>query len=61
MPTYDYKCTKCDQTLEHLHKMSEQSTYLCPRCNVKMVKCIGRGIGLHFKGTGFYATDYKGK
>jgi len=41
--------------------MSEEITELCPECNEKMIKCIGGGIGLHFKGTGFYETDYKGK
>lgn len=61
MPTYDYRCFKCEKIQQHFHKMSEEPAQLCSECNEKMVKCIGGGIGLHFKGTGFYATDYKGK
>ena len=61
MPTYDYKCPKCFNETEFFHKMIDDKSYICSECNEKMVKCIGRGIGLHFKGTGFYATDYKGK
>ena len=61
MPTYDYKCQKCDKTTQIMHKMCEEITQSCPECNVNMVKQIGTGCGLHFKGTGFYATDYKGK
>ena len=61
MPTYDYKCSKCVGISTHFHKMCDEVTYLCPKCNEKMVKCIGGGIGLHFKGSGFYETDYKGK
>ena len=40
-----------------------EETYLvsCPECNVCMLKRISAGIGVRFKGTGFYETDYKGK
>lgn len=61
MPTYDYKCPKCHRTKELFHKMNETYLVGCPKCNVCMLKRISAGIGLHFKGSGFYETDYKGK
>lgn len=61
MPTYDYKCPKCEIIQQFFHKMCEEISQLCPHCGVKMTKCISAGIGLHFKGSGFYETDYKCK
>ena len=61
MPTYDYKCYTCDTKSESFHKMNETCHILCEKCLCEMKKCIGSGIGLHFKGSGFYETDYKGK
>lgn len=40
--------------------MSEASLVHCPNCNTdSLVRVIGAGAGLIFKGTGFYLTDYK--
>lgn len=61
MPTYDYKCPKCEKMSEIFHKMSDGLPVYCPECYDKMVKQFNAGIGVHFKGTGFYETDYKGK
>lgn len=61
MPTYDYKCPKCEQITSHLHKMSEMLNISCPDCSRILSKCMSAGIGLHFKGSGFYETDYKNK
>jgi putative FmdB family regulatory protein len=61
MPTYDYRCDTCGTIDQKFHKMSETDVYLCSGCKCEMIKCIGRGIGVHFKGSGFYETDYKGK
>lgn len=61
MPTYDYKCPKCKKIEVQFHKMNEDLLLFCESCKTMMVKCIGAGIAVHFKGTGFYETDYKGK
>lgn len=64
MPTYEYQCSyqPCKYTMDVVHKMSEYPEIICPKClNSVMVKKIGMGSGLHFKGSGFYETDYKGK
>ena len=61
MPTYDYKCPKCDIIEERFHSMSDEPIFICHLCSERMVKCVGGGIGVHFTGSGFYETDYNGK
>jgi predicted nucleic acid-binding Zn ribbon protein len=39
--------------------MSDKALRKCPKCNKKVRRVIGGGVGLIFKGSGFYATDYK--
>ena len=59
MPTYDYKCTKCQHRFEMLQTMNEPPRKRCPECGCKVERLIGAGSGLIFKGSGFYLTDYK--
>jgi len=61
MPTYDYKCVKCEHKFERFHGMNETPKITCPVCGAKTEKLIGAGIGIIFKGSGFYETDYKRK
>ena len=61
MPTYEYKCLKCGYDFEAFQKMSDSPLEECPKCQGKVKKLIGFGSGLIFKGSGFYATDYKKK
>jgi len=62
MPTYDYECSGCKHVFELLQSMSEKPKTLCPKCKKKKLKrLIGAGMGIIFKGTGFYETDYKRK
>jgi putative FmdB family regulatory protein len=60
MPTYQYQCRQCGFETEELQSMSEAPLLLCPRCNTEnLMRILGGGAGLIFKGTGFYLTDYK--
>ena len=60
MPTYDYECRECGQTFESFHGMNETPRIACKRCNsMDTFKKISGGAGIHFKGSGFYVTDYK--
>ena len=61
MPTYDYICKKCKHTFEVFQRISDSSVTDCPKCGVKnsVKRLIGGGAGIIFKGSGFYATDYK--
>jgi len=59
MPTYDYECTKCGYEFEFFQKMTDKSLTKCPKCAGKLKRLIGSGSGIIFKGSGFYATDYR--
>lgn len=59
MPTYEYKCTKCEKRFELVQKMSDPPRKRCPNCRGKVVRLISGGGGVLLKGTGFYATDYR--
>lgn len=59
MPTYDYKCTDCKYKFEHFQDMSSKPLTICPECGAKkLVRLIGKGAGIIFKGSGFYCNDY---
>ena len=61
MPTYDYECTKCGHTFDAFQSMSEDPLVKCPQCNKNGLKrLIGGGLGVIFKGSGFYVTDNRG-
>jgi putative FmdB family regulatory protein len=59
MPNYDYRCEKCGHHFEVLQSMSAEPVAECPQCKGSVKRLIGGGAGVHFKGTGFYQTDYK--
>jgi len=59
MPTYGYKCDKCEKTFELFQSMTEEPVKKCPECGGKVKRLIGGGAGIIFKGKGFYQTDYK--
>jgi putative FmdB family regulatory protein len=59
MPHYDYECTKCGHRFEVFQKMSDKPLKECPSCKGLPRRLIGSGAGVIFKGSGFYATDYK--
>lgn len=59
MPTYEYECTHCGHSFERFQKITDQALDKCPKCEKKVRRLIGSGAGIIFKGTGFYATDYR--
>jgi putative FmdB family regulatory protein len=59
VPNYDYKCQKCSHKFEVFQSMSDAPLKKCPECGGKVKRLIGGGAGIIFKGSGFYATDYK--
>gem|GEM_PF-1203132 len=59
MPTYEYRCSECGHSLEALQKITEEPLKRCPQCRQDTLKRgPGGGIGLLFRGSGFYQTDY---
>jgi putative FmdB family regulatory protein len=61
MPTYEYKCPGCGDTIDISHKIDVEIFLHCKVCGEEMKIGFGGGTAIHFKGTGFYETDYKGK
>src|SRR6184192_3105060 len=67
MPTYEYLCTKCEQTFEAFQSMRDEPFRQCPKelCRLpnwghgKVKRLLGTGAGVIFKGSGFYSTDYR--
>ncbi|MFA5092940.1 MAG: FmdB family zinc ribbon protein [Candidatus Omnitrophota bacterium] len=59
MPTYEYECLSCKHKFEILQSITEKPKTKCPQCGKKVKKLISSTGGFIFKGTGFYATDYK--
>ncbi|TYB31247.1 MAG: zinc ribbon domain-containing protein [Candidatus Mcinerneyibacterium aminivorans] len=60
MPTYVYKCDKCDYKFEKKQKITADPLEECPKCKGKVKRLIF-GNGVIFKSDGFYTTDYKRK
>ncbi|MDP2653518.1 MAG: zinc ribbon domain-containing protein [Candidatus Omnitrophota bacterium] len=62
MPTYQYECEACGHGFEILQSMTDKKLQKCPECGKKtLIRLIGTGGGIIFKGSGFYETDYKKK
>lgn len=61
MPTYEYECMHCGHTFEAFQKMSDKPLSDCPKCKKPVKRLISSGVGIIFKGSGFYATDYRKK
>ncbi|MFA4854314.1 MAG: FmdB family zinc ribbon protein [Candidatus Omnitrophota bacterium] len=61
MPTYEYQCLSCNHKFEILQSITAKPITKCPKCRKKVKKLISSTGGFIFKGSGFYATDYKAK
>ena len=57
MPTYEYECTRCQLVFEEVKPMSAPRRERCPECRGKVERLISGGMGVVFKGSGFYKTD----
>jgi putative FmdB family regulatory protein len=59
MPTYGYRCGSCGHQFEIVQRISDEPLKVCPTCQGKLTKIL-YPVGISFKGSGFYTTDYKG-
>jgi putative FmdB family regulatory protein len=59
MPTYDYRCRKCGHRFELFHSIKDDKPKRCPKCKGRADRMISGGVGILFKGSGFYTTDYR--
>jgi putative FmdB family regulatory protein len=61
VPIYEYRCPN-GHTFEVFQRMSDPPSETCDTCGAGPVEKILFPVAVHFKGSGFYSTDYgKGK
>ena len=60
MPIYEYRCTSCGHEKEVLQKLSDRPLTECPACGKSTLAKLVSAAGFHLKGSGWYATDFKG-
>lgn len=57
MPTYEYTCGSCNAHHEIVQKMTDPTLTDCPDCGQPTLRKLFNGVGVVFKGSGFYRTD----
>ena len=60
MPIYEYRCAQCGFQDEYLQKVSEARLTVCPSCGKSAFEKQLSAAGFQLKGSGWYATDFKG-
>jgi putative FmdB family regulatory protein len=58
MPIYGYVCRQCGHQFEVLQGIKDAPLKSCPECMGPLQKQL-YPVGVIFKGSGFYTTDYK--
>jgi putative FmdB family regulatory protein len=57
MPIYEYKCPN-GHLLEVFHGMNEPGPTSCEVCDATPLVRVLHPVAVHYKGSGFYSTDY---
>ncbi len=58
MPTYEYACPTCG-IVEVFQSIKDDALKKCPTCKKqKVTRMVSSGVGIIFKGSGFWETDY---
>jgi putative FmdB family regulatory protein len=57
VPTYEYKCPN-GHVFEVFKRISDPPPEECPVCNAGPVQTVLYPVPVHFRGSGFYSTDY---
>jgi putative FmdB family regulatory protein len=60
MPIYAYKCQSCGHAKDVLQKISDPQLTVCPACGASTFTKQVTAAGFQLKGSGWYATDFKG-
>jgi putative FmdB family regulatory protein len=60
MPIYEYRCSACGFEKDALQKMSDPPLVDCPNCGQPSLVKLVSAAGFQLKGSGWYATDFKG-
>ena len=59
MPIYEYRCDR-GHSFETLQRMADDPVTVCTSCDAKVQRVMHQ-VAIHFKGSGFYTTDYARK
>lgn len=57
LPIYEYKCPK-GHVFEVFQRMTDPPQEVCETCGEGPVQRVLYPVAVHFKGSGFYSTDY---
>jgi putative FmdB family regulatory protein len=57
LPIYEYRCLKCGHQFEKLQSISDHAVKKCEKCGARVTRLF-HPVAIHFKGSGFYSTDY---
>ena len=57
MPIYEYKCPN-GHLFEVFHGMMAPGPEVCERCGAGPLQTVLHPVAVHYKGSGFYSTDY---
>ncbi len=60
MPIYEYKCASCGFTKDCIQKLNDAPLTVCPECGRETFSKQLSAPGFQLKGSGWYATDFKG-
>ena len=60
MPIYAYKCGSCGHAKDVLQKISDAPLTACPACGAPTFAKQITAAGFQLKGSGWYATDFRG-
>ena len=60
MPIYAYRCSQCGFEKDVMHKVSDPVRTTCPSCQTENFAKQLTAPGFQLKGSGWYATDFKG-
>jgi putative FmdB family regulatory protein len=60
MPIYAYKCGSCGHAKDVLQKLSDAPLTVCPACGAAAFTKQVTAAGFQLKGSGWYATDFRG-
>lgn len=61
MPIYEYHCDACGHSLEAMQKLADPVLTMCPECAKPSLRKQVSAAGFQLKGSGWYATDFRGK
>ncbi len=60
MPIYEYRCDSCGFQKEFIQRMSDARLTDCPSCGKSTLSKMVTAAGFQLKGSGWYATDFRG-